>query len=508
MTIAKPAPAPASDDPVPRTADPVVPAADPVLRPADPVLRTARSEFGLSYLYPYQRLVIANTLDAGPEGRRQIVVLPTGSGKTLCFTLPALLLPGLTVVVYPLLALMDDQMRRIAEAGIATRILRGGQTTGERERIFAALESGQTRCLLANPEVLAADTVRRRLRTIPVSHLVVDEAHCVSEWGQTFRPAYLSLSETLQILDPAVTTAFTATASPLVLEAVRSILFGDEPAKLVQGNPDRANISYSVLRVDSKEAALATLVRDMPRPAIVFCRSRKRAEAVARDLASSIGFDLCAAYHAGLTKRERAAIESWFFGSTGGVLAATCAYGMGVDKSDVRTVIHYDLPASVEAFLQESGRAGRDGSPARSVVLDGGTATPAASDPTRREREETMIGFLSCPGCRRTYLMTTMGAEPQTCFGCDHCTPETEPEPIVRCRSESLAARARSVALVRRHRRVFTPDQVVRRVEPSWSESARRELVATLIQTQAIRRVRRGPWRGRLTTTPSSKDLT
>ena len=491
------------------TAEPAPTAEDLVLRTADlGTTYRANSEFGVSYLYPYQRLVIANTLDAGPEGRRQIVVLPTGSGKTLCFTLPAVLLPGLTIVVYPLLALMDDQMRRIAGAGIGTRILRGGQSTHEREEIFAAVDSGEVQCVLANPEVLTGESVRERLRTPSISHLVIDEAHCVSEWGQTFRPAYLSLRETLEILDPAVTTAFTATASPLVLEAVRSILFGDEPAKLVQGNPDRPNIAYSVVRVDSKEAALAALARELPRPAIVFCRSRKRTEAVARDLASSIGFEHCAAYHAGLTKPERRAIESWFFGSSDGVLAATCAYGMGVDKSDVRTVIHYDLPASVEAFLQESGRAGRDGAPAQSIVLDGGIVRPTESDPIRRTREQTMIDFLACAGCQRVYLMTAMGAEPSTCFGCDHCTPETEPEPIARCREDAFAARVRSVAVVGRHRRIFTPDQAVQMLEPAWPESARRELVGALIQTHAVRRLRHGPWKGRLTTTARSKELT
>src|SRR6056297_2316584 len=195
------------------TADPRPIPDEPVTVTADPVLRTACSEFGVSYLYPYQRFVIANTLEAGPEARRQIVVLPTGSGKTLCFTLPAVLLPGITIVVYPLLALMDDQLRRIASAGITARILRGGQSAREREEIFSAVESGQVRCLLANPEVLAGESVRERLRTASISHLVVDEAHCVSEWGETFRPAYLSLRETLQILAPAVTTAFTATAS-------------------------------------------------------------------------------------------------------------------------------------------------------------------------------------------------------------------------------------------------------------------------------------------------------
>jgi ATP-dependent DNA helicase RecQ len=466
---------------------------------ADPVVETARSEFGLDYLYPYQRLVVANVLDADEESRRQIVVLPTGSGKTLCFTLPSLLLPGLTLVVYPLLALMDDQNRRLAHAGVPTRTLRGGQSSGDRMEIFAAIETGAIKCLLANPEALAGDDVRRRLAAVGVSHLVVDEAHCVSEWGETFRPAYLELGETVKAIDPDVTTAFTATASPIVLQAVRRILFGDAPVRLVRGDPDRPNISYSAIRVDSREQALAELVAGVERPAIVFCRSRKRTEAVARDLAASLGFSRSGAYHAGLTKEERAEIESWFFESDEGVLAATCAYGMGVDKPNVRTVIHYDVPASVEAFLQESGRAGRDGRPSTSVVLWNESVRPRSVDRTRLARERIMLGYPACRECRRDYLMRAMGGEPPTCFGCDRCTPDEMPPAIRRCGHDAATARRVTVEWVRRNRRSFTADQLVNRVPVRWPESARRELVVSLLQTGAIRRVRRGPWNGRVT---------
>ena len=467
----------------------------------DPIVTTARSAFGLDYLYPYQRLVIANTVEANPERRHQVVVLPTGSGKSLCFTLPALLVKGLTVVVYPLLALIDDQRRRMSEAGIETRVLRGGQTRAERAEIFVAVRSGAVRCLLTNPEMLATAATRRHLSEVTIAHLVIDEAHCVTEWGETFRPAYLTLGETIDALNPAVTTAFTATASPIVLESVTRILFGSRQPQLVQGDPDRPNIAYNVVEVDSRENAIETLLRSgIERPAIIFCRSRKRTEAVARDIARTTGFDRCAAYHAGLTSDERAAIEAWFFASRDGVLAATCAYGMGVDKSNIRTVIHYDSPASVEAFLQESGRAGRDHHPARSIVLAHRATSPRESDPLRLARERIMADYLTCGQCRRSYLMAALGAEAAVCFGCDHCTPDDVPTAIARTRAAVGAARLDAVRRVRHNRRAYTPHGLVAALDPAWPESARRELVGSLLHDRSIRMIRRGPWRGRVTT--------
>ncbi|MFP4114933.1 MAG: RecQ family ATP-dependent DNA helicase [Spirochaetales bacterium] len=464
----------------------------------DPIVALAQRAFGVSYLYPYQRLVIANTLEGRSENARQIVVLPTGSGKTLCFTLPALVLDGITIVVYPLLALMDDQLRRLARSGVAARVLRGGRPASERTALFDDLAAGRAHCLLASPEVLAGERVRDRLARLPVAHLVVDEAHCVSEWGLTFRPTYLSLATTIEAIDPCVVTAFTATASPAVLEAMREILFPNLRPRLVLADPDRPNISYSVIECESKEATLAELVRaGIERPAIVFCRSRKRVEAVGRELAAVTGFERCGAYHAGLTPDERARIERWFFDSSDGILAATCAYGMGVDKSNIRTVIHYEIPTTVEAFLQESGRAGRDNEAARSVVLWNATDEPRETDALRAARERVMLGYLSTDRCRREYLMEALGAESGTCFGCDRCE-EHEPGPIRAAREAAATARERTLRYIRRRRRVHGLGPTVQGLPIAWPESARRELLTTLISTGAVHRYAHGPWKGRL----------
>lgn len=471
----------------------------------DPILELAKTALGVDYLYPYQRLVVTNILDPSDENRAQIVVLPTGSGKSLCFTLPIMMLERLTVVVYPLLALIDDQLRRMHAGGVPATILKGGQSRDERRRALDGVATGGVRCVLTNPETLALPEVSETLAEAGVAHLVVDEAHCVSEWGETFRPAYLRLADSIEALAPAVVTAFTATASPVVLDAVASILFGGTRPHLVQGDPDRPNIAYSVVRACSKEVALARLIgAGVERPAIVFCRSRKRTEAVARDLASTVGYERCGAYHAGLSKEERNEIERWFFASEDGVLAATCAYGMGVDKSNVRTVIHYDLPANVESFLQESGRAGRDRRPAQSVVLWNETDSLPSLDPVRTARAATMRGYLTTTACRRTYLMEALGGTCEACFGCDRCHPEAEPIAVRCARAACEHAQTQALGYAWRRRRRLTTDRFVRQLgdleaTADWTISAREELVGTLLAAGSLRVPRRGPWKGLVT---------
>lgn len=468
----------------------------------DPILDRVGPGTGISYLYPYQRLVISNILEANEESRAQIVVLPTGSGKTLCFLVPAMLLPGLTIVVYPLLALIDDQRRRMEAAGIACDVLKGRQPRGERATILKRARSGATRCILTNPETLQGERVRRALASVEVSHLVLDEAHCVSEWGDTFRPAYLTLGETIQRLSPRVTTAFTATASPPVLERVREILFASISPRLVLGNPDRPNIAYHTIHAPMKIMAIRRLLDSGLRlPAIVFCRSRKRAEGVARELIGTLGFSRVGAYHAGLSREERAEIESWFFASQDGLLAATCAYGMGVDKANVRSVIHFDLPANVEAFLQESGRAGRDRAPATSVVLWNGTDTVQEEHPLRRERERQMHEYVRSTGCRRRFLMQCLGSDADACFGCTSCTDEHHREtPVAAVAGEMQTQMTGLLRFVAGNPRCFLPSQIVDRLPPDWPEPEREALVRAAVQADLIRTIRRGPWRGRLTT--------
>jgi ATP-dependent DNA helicase RecQ len=397
----------------------------------DPVAAFARERLGIGYLYPYQRLVVANVLDACAEGAeplRQAVLLPTGFGKSLCFQLPALLLPGPTVVVYPLLALMEDQRRRLESLGVGCAVIRGSQSPQERGAAERSVERGEARIVITNPECLAAPRVLDFLAAAKPSHLAIDEAHCVSEWGESFRPSYLELGKAAERLAPSALSAFTATASPLVLEAVGRILFGGSPYRVLRGDPDRPNISFSVALTLSRDRTLERLARTADRPAIVFCSSRDGSRMAARLLRERLGDQEIRFYHAGLERGEKKAVEEWFFASRTGMLASTCAYGMGVDKKDIRTVIHLDAPPSVEAYLQEAGRGGRDGLQSRAVLIHVPGARRALErepDELRRARAGALLDYAeSESGCRRERLLDLLGAEREgraPCSGCDRC---------------------------------------------------------------------------------------
>ncbi|MCL2808464.1 MAG: RecQ family ATP-dependent DNA helicase [Treponema sp.] len=368
----------------------------------DPLTKAVKNLFGLSYLFPYQRLVITNILEAAQAAGlpikwnekttetfealeksdrellgKQIVILPTGAGKSLCFQLPAMLIKGITLVIYPILSLMADQKRRLEKTGFNPVVLRGGQSKEEREEIWRKLKNGQSGFIIANPEIMLTKQVQTQMEKIKVSHVVIDEAHCVSEWGESFRPSYLEIGSILSFLDPPLVTAFTATASAPVLEKIGKYIFNGIQVNQIVGNPDRPNISYSTKGCINRNLAVRDLLTENSRPAIVFCSSRPGTERLARYLRNEfeeMGLEWYREirfYHAGLSKEEKTQIEKWFFNNKEAVLCSTCAYGMGVDKADIRTVIHRDCPPSVEAYLQESGRAGRDGEQSKAVLLFG-----------------------------------------------------------------------------------------------------------------------------------------
>jgi ATP-dependent DNA helicase RecQ len=416
--------------------------------PEDPVTETAQQIFGIPYLYPWQRLVIANILDAAeeqnhdsdgtdPSGRnRQIVLLPTGAGKSLCFLVPAVMLQGPTLIIYPLLALMSDQQRRIEEQGLDPVIFRGSQSPEEREQCFKKVAEG-AKIILANPEVLQSETLCKRLKAAGIAHLAIDEAHCVSEWGDTFRPAYLSLGDIIEQLNPAVVTAFTATASPPVLDRISEVLFGGT-AHILRGDCDRPNIRYSVTFAYAKEQALTAELLKCRRPALVFCPTRKDAEKTARLIRDVLEETEVRFYHAGLERDEKTIIEQWFHSSSEGILTATCAYGMGVDKKNIRTVIHLAPPASAEAYIQEAGRGGRDGELAEAILLwgpfdstakkpfqlgfDSGCQSSSQPNTQSSSREHVLRDFAESGTCRRRVLLDALGDSEETaCSGCDIC---------------------------------------------------------------------------------------
>jgi len=260
---------------------------------------------------------------------------------------------------------MADQERRLKERGCIPAVLRGGQSAEERRAVWNRIESGDARFAISNPETLLAEPVLRRLETAGIAHLVVDEAHCVSEWGESFRPSYLRIDEIRRAARAPLTTAFTATASAPVLEKIERYVFGAEAARRIVGNPDRPNIDYAAVGTLLRDRTVADILSRAELPAVVFCSSRAGTERLSRSLRAELPDAEIRFYHAGLDREEKDAVERWFFGARRAALVATCAYGMGVDKPDVRTVVHRDCPPSAEAYLQESGRAGRDGKPSR-----------------------------------------------------------------------------------------------------------------------------------------------
>lgn len=410
-----------------------------VVSEEDPVAELAKSRFGIDYLFPLQRMSIANILDAIETGEkvRQLVLFPTGFGKSLCFQLPALLGPGPTVVVYPLLALMNDQKASLEKRGVPCAVFRGGMEEGERAACCEAVKSGAAKIVITNPECLATARLGKFLAGAKVFHVAIDEAHCVSEWGETFRPSYLKLGECIEAIRPLVVSAFTATASPAVSEAIARLLFGEESFSLVSADIDKPNIRYSVEPTLSPVHTLLRLVRERPKPLIVFDQSRAGVRRLCELIRDNAAID-ARFYHAGLSREEKNAVEAWFMESADGVLTATCAYGMGVDKRNIRTVVHFSEPPSVEAYIQESGRGGRDGGPAEAILIhgiggprggrvgaaaaEGGKAGSGESDRLRTARREAFMKYAVARTCRRAHLHELMGSELSSpCSGCDVC---------------------------------------------------------------------------------------
>ena len=484
---------------------------------ADPLSEAVKNLFGLSYLFPYQRLVITNIMEAALSAKeecsdretsgRQIVILPTGAGKSLCFQLPAMLIEGLTLVIYPILSLMADQQRRLHERGFSPVTIRGGQSKEERDEIWRKLESGQSKFIIANPEVLLTPQVKERLEKIKIMHIVIDEAHCVSEWGESFRPSYLEIGSIISSLNPPLVTAFTATASAPVLEKIRTYIFGDSSACQIVGNPDRPNIYYSAKGCINRNLAVRDLLIKHSRPAIVFCSSRPGTEKLARYLSNEMkemGYDWyneIRFYHAGLSKEEKTETEKWLLHNSKAVLCSTCAFGMGVDKADVRTVIHRDCAPSVEAYLQESGRAGRDGEQSIAILLWGPedeTALKRAKTDADRARLSALLNYArDTEHCRRHSLLTMLnydsGGEVPEKICCDVCEKEA---------NNNLREELSILNFFRKNKRRFTQDQGASVLAESetirWGQEEASQVLDYLIKTKKLRRLN-FPWKGKIT---------
>lgn len=334
----------------------------PTIDDAERVLQVA---FGYSSLRPPQRRAIAAVL----SGRDVLVVMPTGGGKSLCFQVPALLLDGLTVVLSPLVSLMKDQVDALVRKGIPAGGLHGGLSAGEQADAIGAAIRGDIRMLYLAPERLVAGRTLEALRRTRVSLIAVDEAHCISEWGHEFRPAYRELMAIRQPLGMPPLIALTATATPDVRDDVAAVCGLRTPVRITAGF-DRPNLHYSVCRVGrarERTNRLAALVRARVGPTVVYAQTRRRVERVAA-LLRCVGVN-AAPYHAGQVSELRRRTQDRFMHGDADVIVATSAFGMGVDKPDVRLVVHDAMPPSLEAYYQEAGRAGRDGGPSLCTLL-------------------------------------------------------------------------------------------------------------------------------------------
>ena len=330
------------------------------------MLDLLRREFGLRHFRPGQEQVIRGVLGE----RDTLAVMPTGGGKSLTYQLPSLILSGLTVVVSPLIALIRDQFEKLCEQGVETLRLDSSLTLKEREEALELLEEGEHKVVLITPEGATGTGFKKRLEGQDVSLLVVDEAHCVSEWGHDFRPSYLALGALAEELGHPTILALTATAPPLIREEIISRLGLRDPNVVVRPVA-RPNLRFEVMPCESEDAKrrqLVQLLRRLRRPGIVYCSTVKDVEELgALCKLARIPAEI---YHGRLTKAERAHAHERFMSSGKRiVMIATSAFGLGVDKPDIRYVVHYQVPGSLEAYVQEAGRSGRDGIPARCILL-------------------------------------------------------------------------------------------------------------------------------------------
>ena len=392
-----------------------------------------KTHFGFDGFLPLQEEIIGSVMD----GKDAFVLMPTGGGKSLCYQLPALALDGLTLVISPLISLMKDQVDALKTNGINAEFINSSLDQREVAEVGERAHRGQIKILYVAPERAALPGFQAFLKTLHVSLIAIDEAHCVSEWGHEFRPAYRELHGLREVCLKAPVIALTATATRRVRGDVLSQLGLREP-QIFASSFDRPNLTYSVEpKTDAFSALLGLVKKHQGESAIVYCLSRRATEETAQSL-SQQGFH-AEPYHGGMEANDRRDVQERFIRDQLPIVVATIAFGMGIDKPDVRLVVHYDMPKSVEGYYQETGRAGRDGMPSECVLFyaPGDRAkheyfiNQLEDDDEKeraRDRVRRMLDFCTLTTCRRTFLLEYLGEEwPQTdCGNCDVCVSPRE----------------------------------------------------------------------------------
>ena len=391
-------------------------------------LAILKSRFGYDSFLPLQEEIIDNVL----ARRDSLVLMPTGGGKSLCYQLPALVFSGTTLVVSPLIALMKDQVDDLNANGIPARFINSSLSASEIRQVQTHVQQGRVKILYLAPERLALPGFLRFLQSLELSLIAIDEAHCISEWGHQFRPDYRNLRQLRQEFPSVPVVSLTATATERVRQDIIDQL-DLQRGQVFLSSFNRANLSYSVRPKNESWNTLLSLLRQgQHTPAIIYCFSRRETESLANDL--SVEGLSARAYHAGLDPAVRRKTQEDFVRDRVPIIVATIAFGMGIDKPDIRLVVHYSLPKSLEGYYQETGRAGRDGLPSQCVLFFSvsdkisqdyfiNQIADESEQATARDKLAKMVEFAQLPICRRRFILEYFGelwAE-ENCGGCDVC---------------------------------------------------------------------------------------
>lgn len=413
---------------------------------ADQVTQALGNWFGFDEFRPGQEAVVRRIL----EGGSLVSVMPTGAGKSLSYQLPALLLPGRTVVISPLVALMDDQVAGLRASGLAAAAVHSHGSVESNRAAWQAFRAGEVKLLYMSPERLMTEPVLAELSDLDMSLFVVDEAHCISKWGQSFRPDYVQLARLKSLFPKVPVAAFTATADEMTRADIRDKLMGEDAPVWVQGF-DRPNLNLAVVPKTGWKKSIAAYLEARPgQSGIIYALSRKQTE----ELAAALG-PRALAYHAGLDPEVRRHAQDRFMTEAGLVMVATIAFGMGIDKPDIRFVVHVSLPGSMEAFYQEMGRAGRDGAPAETLLYYGmedyvlrlRMVEDGEGDELHKRQErkrlQALLAYCEAATCRRQILLRYFDEASEPCGNCDLCQnpPELEDGQVLAQKAMSAMVR-------------------------------------------------------------------